>query len=93
MSERLKIATCDAKRPCRGLTTFLAEHAPHGGGFKALQMYDLRDAQAPPRSMYVVRSRGSDRGVVLNFCPFCGTSINERWTKPKAKSAKAKVSA
>lgn len=29
---------------------------------------------------YVIRSHGSDNGVVMNFCPFCGRSINKRWT-------------
>lgn len=83
MSKPLAVALCNDKRPCRGLDTFLREHRDHGGGIKAIVYTDLKTLHRKrpvTNTLYAIKSRASDNGVGMNYCPFCGRRINKRWS-------------
>lgn len=48
---------------------------------KAVYLTDTTTWKTIHPPMYVIKCRANDKGVVMNHCPFCGESINERWTK------------
>lgn len=71
---------CDKNESCRGLSEFIQERSSYGGGIVMKTIMDMRHPRGPFYSMYVVRARASDKGILLNYCPFCGRRKNHRWT-------------
>lgn len=81
---RKRESRCSKVKACKGLTSFMEPRHSDGGGLKYVVLTDLRTLEE--NTMYIVRRTARDRGVALNFCPFCGASINERWTRPKPRT-------
>lgn len=81
MTERKHTCTVrDGKfvEPCDTLGERIASHAAYamrGSGFFHMTLTDISTGQ-PSRSMIGYRTPKSPKGLLVNFCPWCGGKID-----------------
>lgn len=72
---------CDGKDYCKALADRI--QPAHSKGFALLSIVNLGRAMKS-WGFLVYKKSPSDRGIVLNYCPFCGKALyNERGVFPK----------
>lgn len=75
-TERKCAVEGDAVDPCPVLARAIEFQSREGKGLRFVQLIDLA-TWLPTRSFVTVRSgEFVKQGIVLNFCPFCGTDIS-----------------
>lgn len=72
----------DAYKPCDGYSQFcsaLGERLEdgHKKGINSMAVMNLMTGDECP-SLIVYKTSSHDRGLVLNFCPWCGKKLNRR---------------
>jgi hypothetical protein len=67
---------CTKRKWCRRMEERLAPEAnARAKGFVQLTITELSAAGKARRKGVMYKTSPSDRGFVLNFCPFCGTNL------------------
>lgn len=62
--------------PCRGLTEVIGRsHNDAGGGVRIAQLVKLTTFEASRQIVILHSGRHNKKGIVMNFCPFCGTDL------------------
>lgn len=71
--------------PCDTLEQFIASHAPYavrGSGFFHLTYTNINTLK-PTRSMVGYKTPQKKKGLLINFCPWCGTKIDAPFVEPE----------
>ena len=67
---------CTRRSFCTLLTAKLNPEANHGKGLTAFILTNIRNSKLI-RLGVVYKTKESDRGVMVTFCPWCGTNLLE----------------
>jgi hypothetical protein len=78
--ERTPRTHCADKLHCSAMEELLFHAGPDRKGFNAVNVIDIKNGEMRYIGVrYCATSKRSDKGVMLNFCPFCGQAI--QWWK------------
>lgn len=73
--------TCANGEHCGVMTLMLDSPDENRRGFSGVHIISLRDGEMRYIGVrYCKTSKRADKGIMLNFCPFCGASI-QWWVK------------
>ncbi len=67
---------CENKNYCESLRKRISSSRSKG-----IVIVHLSDEQGNEDSAIVYKTRADERGILLNFCPFCGQRLNEELVK------------
>lgn len=83
MSHIPKCAVTDGVlAPCTGFDSVIADYGTRGNGVTILPIRNLTTLKVT-RTCAVLRSGNTHKnGIIMNYCPFCGTSIAEHMKSP-----------
>lgn len=73
MADQIQVR-CDRDRFCETMTRAIDNTNGKGGGLEAFEVVNMRTLKT---RLVGIRYRTckSDRGVLINFCPWCGTDM------------------
>jgi hypothetical protein len=78
--EKCKIDDGRILVPCKALDAEI-EHSSPSGRFKGIFAYTLTNMKTGQisRSGVGIKTAATPKGVLLNFCPWCGENIGKMW--------------
>jgi hypothetical protein len=81
---------CNKKSWCSSMAKIAEPGAMKGmpAGVRIAQFFSLSTGK-PTRTLIVLKKSKTDRGVVLNFCPWCGAKIIDLDLDTEAKEKKS----
>lgn len=82
----IKRARCSTRGHCDAATRIAAIGGANGGGIELAHMFGLSKPWYRGQRL-VLRQRGVQSPIYLDFCPFCGVELREN-AKPKAARKK-----
>lgn len=65
---------CGNERPCKTLSDRLEVSGHSGKGFQAVEVVNFRTGQTQIIGIQY-KTHYKDRGIMLNYCPWCGKNI------------------
>lgn len=78
--------SCTKKKFCRFLDERLNPEANHGKGLTVVLVFNMRTGGSRVAGV-MYKTKEADRGLVLHYCPWCGTDLYKLFGVDKVKKA------
>ena len=80
MSDPTKAVRCSTKQFCAGLSSRISGERR---GFNSVQTVNIKNRTIRTIGVrYCRTNKSSEKGILLNYCPFCGTNL-QWWESQK----------